>query len=244
MLNKVGKASILPLSCLIGKVGVLQQLGSWHEKRSHPRPTLVSILLGFSAFKRRLHCGFCTLRTWEHTACHQHGHSPAAKTPSRRLAWSLNLTIALSGFPPPPVRQLGAGKSPWLWTCTHLPRAFSFSCVGLHLMKTSPRDISTCLDIPVCNWWEFCLLYLKRQLSTRGARGISGCKLSSWTEVSTHSLGVIPCFKLSVAYEKMAVISLHISWSQHPQGIRHRGEKKAAWLFSVYLNADFCKLIS
>jgi len=169
---------------------------------------------------------------------------PCWKTPSRRLAWSLNLTIALSGFPPPPVRQLGAGKSPWLWTCTHLPRAFSFSCVGLHLMKTSPRDIPTCLDIPVCNWWEFCLLYLKRQLSTRGARGISGCKLSSWTEVSTHSLGVIPCFKLSVAYEKMAVISLHISWSQHPQGIRHRGEKKAAWLFSVYLNADFCKLIS
>lgn len=110
-------------------------------------------------------------------ACHQHGHSPAANTPSHRLAWSLNVTVALFGFPPPPVRQLGtwSWESLWLWTCSHLPRAFCFSCVGLHL-KTSTRDIPTRLDIPVCSWWEFCLLYLKRQLCTRGTRSISGCK--------------------------------------------------------------------
>lgn len=164
-------------------------------------------------------------------ACHQHGHSPAANTPSHRLAWSLNVTIALFGFPPPPVRQLGtwSWESPWLWTCSHLPRAFSFSCVGLHLMKISPRDIPTHLDIPVCNWWEFCLLYLKRQLCTRGTRGISGCK--PWSEVFIHSLAVISCFKLSIACEKKAVVSLHISWSKRPEGIRHGGEKKQSGYF-------------
>lgn len=118
MLNKVGKASISPLSCLIGKVGVLQQLGSWHEQRSHPLPRLVSILLGFSAFKRRLHCGFCTdnMRThsmssaWTQPCCKnpisQVGLEPKSDnsliwvpTSTCETAWSREEPLALDMYP-------------------------------------------------------------------------------------------------------------------------------------------------